>query len=200
MVSDGEQHQENITTEMRAAIRKEAVQQTAKWAIGAFVALAGFALVGWWFYFEPKVRDYIISAGGVPQGAVIASLEKCSSLSGEWSTFTEGTGRFIVGAGDETHRAYGTWDLALPQGGVQPIPVSTYVVLAKGGEERHQLSIPEIPNHSHGYDNEAGIDGNRSGQQDATYRRIGSQTTAVGGDQPHNNIPPFIALYFCKKG
>jgi len=200
MVSENGEHQANITQEMRAAIRKEAVQQTAKWAIGAFVALAGFALVGWWFYFEPKVRDYIVAVGGVPQGTVVASLKECSALPGQWSTFTEGTGRFIVGAGDETHRAYGTWDLALPQGGVQPVAISTYVVLAKGGEEKHQLSVAEIPSHSHEYNNESGIDGNRSGQQDATYRRIGSQTSAVGGDQPHNNLPPFVALYLCRKG
>lgn len=199
MVSDQEQHQD-ITREMRAAIRREAVQQTAKWAIGAFIAVTGFALVGWWFYFEPKVRDYIISAGGVPQGAVIASLQKCDTLTGKWSAFTEGTGRFVVGAGDEIHRAYGTWDLALPEGGVKPMPISTYVVLAKGGEEQHQLSIPELARHSHAYETELGVDGNRSGQQDATYGRMGGQTSLVGQNQPHNTLPPFVALYLCKRG
>ena len=41
-------------------------------AFASFVVIAG---TGWWFYLEPKIKRYIAdAAGGVPFGAVVASV------------------------------------------------------------------------------------------------------------------------------
>lgn len=104
-----------IPQDVRAAIKREAIQQTATWVIAAAALLGVFALTGWWLYFEPKIRSYIAdAAGGVPTGSILASTIVCKDLQGSWEPFTEGTGRFLVGAGDEFHSAYAEW---LPEGG-----------------------------------------------------------------------------------
>lgn len=197
------------SAEVLAEIKKAAVQQVAKWVIGAFLGLAGFAAAGWWFYFEPKIHDYIVNAaGGVPSGAIIASEKKCDQLTGNWSGFAEGTGRFLIGAGAEMQSAYSTWDQLLPQGGVSPLPLTHYDVLAKGGEEMHQLSTAEMPQHNHalapylfllqsdGNNTAKEVDGPDHGQPNLTSA---GEIRSEGQSKGHNNIPPYVAVYFCEK-
>src|ERR1700730_14874455 len=91
---------DNLVSATKAAIRKEAIQQSAKWVIGGAVALAGFAAIGWWFYFKPLVIDTL---GGVPRGAVMAfdrdDLTEDHCPVG-WVPFLEARAHVIVGAGD----------------------------------------------------------------------------------------------------
>lgn len=64
----------------------------------------------------------------------------------------------------------------------------------QGGEETHRLIIEEIPSHGHStgiYDipgSGPGVAGN-CGYDDYNGAIIG--TEVVGGDQPHNNLPPY---------
>lgn len=66
----------------------------------------------------------------------------------------------------------------------------------------HQLSIAEMPSHNHGiipvlgaYD--AGVRNFlRNGTYDAAWI---SQTDSAGGDKAHNNLPPFIGVYYIMK-
>ncbi|RWC56290.1 hypothetical protein [Mesorhizobium sp.] len=114
----------------------------------------------------------------VPKGAVMAfNLPECPE---GWSEFGPLQGRSIVGAGAGTG-------------------LTERKVGESGGEETHKLTVDEMPSHSHPYDSESGVDGNRSGQQDATYNRIHSSTGAVGGDKPHNNMSPFFVLRYCER-
>jgi hypothetical protein len=91
---------ETLASVAKAAVRTEAIQQSAKWVIGGAVALVGFAAVGWWFYFKPSVIDTL---GGVPRGAVMAfdrdDLTEDTCPIG-WVPFLEARAHVIVGAGD----------------------------------------------------------------------------------------------------
>ena len=109
--------------------------------------------------------------------------------------------QFIVGAGDE------------------------YQVGATGGEKNHRLTVPEMPNHSHGvndpgHGHTAGVaigwgtagpnagwgrldtSGGHPGQGWATW--VNASSTGIwlsnsGGDQAHENRPPYYALCFIMK-
>lgn len=181
-----------LPDEMRAAVRREVVSATAKWAIGFLVLLLGFALSGWWFFLKPRLIDLV---GGVPAGAVMpfdrAPANPCPT---GWEVFKEATSRAIIGAGDSAN--FYEPKFARDERG-RPLTPRAY--REHGGEEIHQLTVDEMPTHAHSYGTESGTDGNRSGQQDATYSRISANTGSAGGDQPHNNMPPYVALYFCVK-
>lgn len=83
-----------------------------------------------------------------------------------------------------------------------------------GGSETHQLTEAELPAHAHGipltFQRLAGDDRGGSsslstrlttGQQVAVSTRTGRESTArVGSGQPHPTMPPFVALFFCKRG
>ena len=73
-----------------------------------------------------------------------------------------------------------------------------------GGEEKHQLTVDEMPSHKH-YSawSEKGIEPWGS---DNSYTHTGEGqpadsnhpwafTSPVGGDKPHNNIPPYMVIY-----
>ena len=65
------------------------------------------------------------------------------------------------------------------------------------GTKKHQLTIPELPEHSHGYDrakNYGSASGNATGHPDLGFDYM--QTSKVGSNQPHNNIQPSIIAYF----
>lgn len=72
----------------------------------------------------------------------------------------------------------------------------TYSVGDMGGEKVHQLTVQEMPKHSHSYEkgttaNADGNDNSRGIQGTNT-----TQTSIEGGDLPHNNMPPYYALAF----
>jgi microcystin-dependent protein len=72
---------------------------------------------------------------------------------------------------------------------------STVALHSSGGEDTHQLTIPEMPAHQHGLmqtiqpDTQAG---SVPGVKSNTY--VALQTELAGGDEAHNNIPSYTAL------
>ena len=87
----------------------------------------------------------------------------------EWQQLTD---RFLIGAG------------------------GNYNVEDEGGEEEHTLTVDEIPEHSHSY-YKAGIsdvpDG--AGFNVRNENDVSATTGTAGGGQPHNNMPPYYAVY-----
>ncbi len=87
----------------------------------------------------------------------------------------------------------------------------------KSGEEQHVLSVAELPEHRHVnnrrfaylFKNGRAIDLGSLPKIDTPNGDPGTlgETRSVdanssgfeGGDKPHNNMPPYIALYYCKK-
>jgi len=96
---------------------------------------------------------------------------------GTWTAF--GTGRTIVGV-DSSDTDFDT-------------------VRETGGAKTHQLTISELPAHTHNVtmstsdsDNDFLSEGNNTGTSTFT-------TSSTGGDQAHNNLQPYITAYMWRR-
>lgn len=83
---------------------------------------------------------------------------------------------------------------------------NTFGFRRTGGARTHSLTMREMPRHSHRTDH--ALSGTSLQWWDSSKRhpvpvsaaRSASRFDFVqGGGEPHNNMPPYIALYFCKK-
>ncbi|MEM9605452.1 MAG: hypothetical protein AAGA11_21520 [Pseudomonadota bacterium] len=143
-----------------------------------------------------EITQGIINNAGFPSGAVVpfpATEFGASVCPAGWSFFVEAQNRFILGASDK------------------------YLPSTKGGEEMVTLEIAQIPKHSHslststggdlhdglgGSTNRYGIDRNYNSPEGGYINGFGTLHNTLsntGGGKPHNNMPPYIALYFCIK-
>lgn len=76
-------------------------------------------------------------------------------------------------------------------------PATTLPIAGNLGEERHTLSIPEIPAHTHGYGSfDAAVAGATAGS-DIGNRVI--QTVPTGGGMSHQNLPPVVGVTFAMR-
>ncbi|MEM6270490.1 MAG: tail fiber protein [Bacteroidota bacterium] len=82
--------------------------------------------------------------------------------------------------------------------------LSSRPLFQRGGEEKHVLSVAEMPEHNHtqgiggGYTTGGVGTGNSEGY--ATDRpKFQALVSSAGGSQAHNNMPPFFALTYIIK-
>lgn len=81
----------------------------------------------------------------------------------------------------------------------------TYKVGNTGGEAAHKLSVSEMPSHNHNPSADmliVGDLGNRAFAQGGYgYAPSGNlgRLVSVGGNAAHNNMPPYIAVYFWRR-
>ena len=112
-----------------------------------------------------------------------------------WSYFHPAGGRFVVGAGQH-------------ENGLTEYPAHTEDNnQAIGGEEAVVLKLDQIPSHTHVNGNFRfllSMDGQNTAIQ--TDPNVGQanivpakEMLPAGGGGAHNNMPPFVALYYCKK-
>lgn len=121
----------------------------------------------------------------IPPGGVIMWTGAVNNIPQGWALCDGANGtpnlrdRFVVGAGAE------------------------YLVGATGGEKFHQLTIPEMPSHAH--DIKVKVNGSVGTDQEPACSapggtlNVGAYSTPTGGDQPHENRPPYYALCFIMK-
>ena len=113
-----------------------------------------------------------------PVGAVYISANSTSPASLFGGTWESIGGRFLLGAD------------------------ATYAAGSTGGEETHTLTIDEMPAHRHiiymkGESNNGDFWGpNAITPQNKT---IANSTDTTGGNHPHNNMPPYLAVYMWKR-
>jgi microcystin-dependent protein len=87
-------------------------------------------------------------------------------------------GRFILGSG-------------------QGAGLTARVRQQTGGVEKHKLTVAEMPSHSHSYTKFPGTSGDIA--SDRYWAASGDRTSTEGGDQPHENMPPFYVLTYIMK-
>ena len=106
-----------------------------------------------------------------------SDVSPASIYGGVWELLKD---RFLIGAGNK------------------------YLIGATGGEENHILTINEMPEHDHPtpstmYTNVGGLGYGTIRTEIAVNGIIEKEkylsTSAVGGSQAHNNIPPYLAVY-----
>ena len=120
-----------------------------------------------------------IAGGGLidsiyPVGSIYMSVNSTNPQTLFGGTWQRIQGRFLFAA-DSKHAAGST-----------------------GGEETHQLTVDEMPSHTH----KQSIGGEPSYGNACfkdRYDSIGEDTGAAGGDQPHNNMPPYLSVYMWKR-
>jgi microcystin-dependent protein len=104
-----------------------------------------------------------------------------------WEVDTEFEARFPVGAG--TFAASG---VVVVQGKVTSTAVA--------GEDKHTLTVPEMPSHTHSFFPLVTADANNGGANGVQYGATANvATSSTGGDAAHNNLPPFYGVYFIKR-
>ena len=148
----------------------------------------------------------------VPEGAVIA-FDRPDRCPPGWANFDEGASRMIVGA--YYQRGTGRQNVPTEDENGRRLVAKHYRDV--GGEEMHTLTIEEMPTHGHsppdgyyhwwykggGYGNHQITDKaepenfQAAFSVPATEPSLFPKEAGLGGD--HNNMPPYIALYFCKK-
>ena len=77
-----------------------------------------------------------------------------------------------------------------------------YPAASTGGEATHTLSVKEMPNHKHtmeGYATHVGTGDKYYSTVQAPVNYGTAQTSEVGGGLPHNNIPPYLAVFIWQR-
>ncbi len=139
------------------------------------------------------VSDIAEMKSVIPKGAVVAFADHktgdqerdCSKLGEGWEKFEAANGKFILGAGNNLGRSFAA---------------GSY-----GGEYEVVLGLNQMPKHSHTYLKQTDTGGG-CGLSGCGFHSEYPQTntSSAGGNDsgetiPHNNMPPYIVLTYCKK-
>ena len=158
---------------------------------GALPAIDGSALTG---------------IEGVPSGVIVMWSGSIATIPSGWYLCNGANGtpdlrnRFVVAAGTDTNNV---WSFNTTTGAETFTSGQSYVgINSTGGSVAHQMTIAEMPSHSHVYSRASspggGQDQSGSGSGDAV-NHSNNNTTSQGSSHYHENRPPYYALAFIMK-
>lgn len=116
-----------------------------------------------------------------PVGSIYMSVNSTNPSRYFGGTWTQIKDRFLLCAGD------------------------TYSGGSTGGEATHRLTVSELPPHYHSfmtgrwYWAESAGGGEIINSQSETSYSFMRNTESTGGNQPHNNMPPYLVVYVWKR-
>lgn len=122
-----------------------------------------------------------------PVGSVyvtIINTNPSTFLKGTWEQFAKG--RTLVGVGE----------------GTDGTTTQTFLENTDGGEYKHKLTVDEIPSHNHQYYSPVvqKVAVSSSGSAYGNYnKQYMIKTDSAGGDGYHNNVQPYVTVYFWKR-
>lgn len=135
-----------------------------------------------------------------PVGSIYISIDSTNPNTKFGGTWSQIKGRFLLGTGslennNNTHFGQVT-------AGQVNVPAGE-----KGGEAYHKLSLNEMPKHSHNSNarlqwyNDTGYGPmfNQGNSSNVGVDRGIVYTSEAGGDNSHNNIPPYYAVYIWQR-
>jgi len=140
--------------------------------------------------------------GLIPDGSIVMWSGPPTNIPSGWHLCdgTSGTpdlrGRFIVGY-------YPSGDLDGDYDGIGAGETvdsgNTANNAVPGGEKRHTLDIDEMPSHTHEVTKDDYCQSGGTGDEIDPWDGDGYPTSPTGGDQPHENRPPYYVLAFIIK-
>lgn len=126
-------------------------------------------------YFVKKLREQYYPVGTI----YISTTERspANTIGGTWERYAQG--RALFGVGSEKAFWAGT----------------------TGGEAEHTLTIDEMPKHSHKVFTPNGYATvyPDSGHAVIDPKNFGGNSSETGGGKPHNNLPPYVAVYIWRR-
>lgn len=118
-----------------------------------------------------EIRDLIY-----PIGSIYMSVNNTNPSTLFGGTWVQLQNRFLLGAG------------------------SSYTAGETGGSATHKLTIDEMPSHSHGLKNDkTGGSGSAKWVINSSASSGTGAITNTGGNQAHNNMPPYLVVYMWKR-
>jgi hypothetical protein len=122
---------------------------------------------------------WLTAQGAYPVGAIYLSVIDANPAALFGGTWERIGGRFLLGAD------------------------ATYTAGSTGGEAEYTLTVGEMPKHNHDVDN-LNASGNATPfmtvqAQDKKGFGGNVKTMYAGGNQPHNNLPPYLAVYMWRR-
>ena len=123
-----------------------------------------------------------------PDGVIAISTKECSSLGSTWRSYEAGGGRFIVGVGTASDdRSEGR----------------TFTFGDIGGSYSQDLTEKQMPEHDHGRvyveSDEVDFKVKRADRGKSVHKLKRERLKSEGAGEAHNNVPPYVALYFCER-
>jgi hypothetical protein len=147
-----------------------------------------------------QATDENINSTIVAMQATISGLQ--TTISGQFNKFFPVGSLYVTGDDtfnpNEAEGWQGTWSKI--EGRFILGSSEDYAVNTVGGEATHTLTIDEMPSHNHNlkFENDARATG--GSPNIGTGTSVGSEATvSTGGGQPHNNMPPYKAVYIWER-
>lgn len=112
----------------------------------------------------------------------------------------------VVATDPATLFGFGTWTALAPGRvlvGFDAAQTEFNAAEKTGGEKTHVLTVPEIPGHTHGQSLPSSQTGSQaSGTRDTSTTGSTADalsTASAGGGGAHNNLQPFLTVFFWKR-